>query len=88
MATPTVLLSSNTPFTPKYGTFAMDVSDSPAESWLDIALTMDVQQDLSSRSQDEIVKSDKAIEDPICLFGQFVSTVTSLKDIQPGSEVS
>ncbi|KAH9205316.1 hypothetical protein DL95DRAFT_90343 [Leptodontidium sp. 2 PMI_412] len=51
---------------------------------------MDVQQDLSSRSQDEIVKSDKAIEDPICLFGQFVSAVTSdaLKDIQPQSEAS
>jgi hypothetical protein len=27
----------------------------------DFALTMDVQQDLSSRSQGEIVKSDKAI---------------------------
>jgi hypothetical protein len=68
----------------------MDVSDSSAESWLDIAQTMDVQQDLSSRSQDEIVKSDKAIEDPICLFGQFVSAVTSdaMKDIQPRSEVS
>jgi hypothetical protein len=86
VATPTILLSSNTPFTSKYGTFAMD--DSSAESWLDIAQTMEVQQDLSSRSQDEIVKPDKAIEDPICLFGQFVSTVTSLKDIQPGSEVS
>jgi hypothetical protein len=66
----------------------MDVSDLPAESWLDIALIMDVQQDLSSHSQDEIVKSDKAIEDPIYLFRQFVSAVTSLKDIQPGSEVS
>jgi hypothetical protein len=61
----------------------MDVSDSSAESWLDIAQTMDVQQDLSGRSQDETVKSDKAIEDPVCLFGQFVSAVTSdaLKDI-------
>jgi hypothetical protein len=66
----------------------MDVSDSSAKSWLDIAQKMDVQQDLSSRSQDEIIKSDKAIEDPVCLFGQFVSTVTSLKDIQPRSEVS
>jgi hypothetical protein len=70
----------------------MDVSDSSAESWLDIAQTMDAQQDLSSRSQneDEIVKSNKAIEDPICLFGQFVSAVTpdALKDIQPQSEVS
>jgi hypothetical protein len=81
VATPTILLSSNTPFTSKYGTFAIDVSDLPAKSWLDIALTIDVQQDLSSRSQGEIVKSDKAIKDPICLFGQFVSTVTSLKDI-------
>jgi hypothetical protein len=61
----------------------MDVSDSFAKSWLDIAQTMDVQQDLSSRSQDEIVKPGKAIEDPVCLFGQFISTVTSgaLKDI-------
>jgi hypothetical protein len=78
--------------TSSYGTFAMDVSDSSAESWLDIAQTMDAQQDLSSRSQneDEIVKSNKAIEDPICLFAQFVSAVTpdALKDIQPQSEVS
>ena len=68
----------------------MDVSDSFAESWLDIAQTMDVQQDLSSRSQDEIVKSDKPIEDPVRLFGQFVSAVTSdaLKDIQLRSELS
>ena len=68
----------------------MDVSDSSAESWLDIAQTMDAQQDLSSLSQDEIVKPDKAIEDPVYLFGQFVSAVTSdaLKDIQPRSEVS
>jgi hypothetical protein len=68
----------------------MDVSDSSAESWLDIAQTIDVQQDLSSRSLDEIVKSDKAIEDPICLFRQFISAVTSdaMKDIQPRSEVS
>ena len=68
----------------------MDVSDSFAESWLDIAQTMDVQQDLSSRSQDEIVKSDKPIEDPVRLFRQFVSAVTSnaLRDIQPRSEVS
>lgn len=67
----------------------MDASDSSAEFWLDVA--MDVQQDLSSRSwQDETVKSGKVIEDPICLFGQFVSAVTSdaLKDIQPRSEVS
>ncbi len=69
----------------------MDASDSSAEFWLDVAQTMDVQQDLSSRSwQDETVKSSKVIEDPICLFGQFVSAVTSdaLKDIQPRSEVS
>jgi hypothetical protein len=66
------------------------MDDSSAESWLDIAQTMDVQQDLSSRSQDEIVQADKEIEDPVCLFGQFVSGVTSdaLKDIQPRSEVS
>jgi hypothetical protein len=30
------------------------MGDSSAGSWLDIAQTMDVQQDLSSRSQDEI----------------------------------
>ena len=69
----------------------MDASDSSAEFWLDIAQTMDVRQDLSSRSwQDETVKSGKVIEDPICLFGQFVSAVTSdaLRDIQPQSEVS
>jgi hypothetical protein len=76
------------PFTASYGTFAMD--DSSAESWLDIAQTMDVQQDLSGRSQDGIVKPDKAIKDPICLFRQFVSAITldTLKDIQPRSEVS
>jgi hypothetical protein len=38
---------------------------------------MDIQQDLSSRSQDEIVKPNIAIEDPVCLFEQFVSAVTS-----------
>ena len=61
----------------------MDVSDSSAELWLDLA-QMDIQQDLSSPSwQDEAVKSPKVIEDPICLFGQFVSAVTSntLKDV-------
>ena len=69
----------------------MDVSDLLAEFWLNVAQTMDVQQDLSIRSwQNETVKSGKVIEDPICLFGQFVSAVTSdaLKDIQPRSEVS
>ena len=41
----------------------MDASDSSAEFWLDVAQTMDVQQDLSSRSwQDETVKSGKMIE--------------------------
>ena len=69
----------------------MDVSNSSAEFWLDVAQTIDVQQDLSGRSwQDKTVKSGKVIEDPIYLFGQFVSAVTSdaLKDIQPQSEVS
>ena len=45
---------------------------------------METQQDLSSRSrQDKTMKSGKSVEDPICLFGQFVSTVSSntLKDI-------
>jgi hypothetical protein len=43
----------------------MDASDSSAEFWLDVAQTMDVQQDLSSRSwQDESVKSGKVIEIP------------------------
>ena len=61
----------------------MDVSDSSAESWLDIAQTIEVQQDLSSCPwQDETVKSGKVVDDPICLFGQFVSAVSSnaLKD--------
>ena len=69
----------------------MDVSDSSTEFWLDIAQTMDVPQDLSRHSwQDETIKSGKMAEDPICLFGQFVSAVTSnaLRDIQPRSEVS
>jgi hypothetical protein len=69
----------------------MDVSDSCAEFWLDITQTMGVQQDLSSPSwQDETVKSGKVVEDPICLFGQFVSAVSSdaLEDVQPRSEVS
>jgi hypothetical protein len=67
----------------------MDASDLSAEFWLDVA--MGVQQDLSSVAwQGEAVRSGKMIEDPICLFGQFVSAVTSdaLKDIQPQSEVS
>jgi hypothetical protein len=68
----------------------MDASDSSAKSWLDIAQTIDAQQDLLSRSQDEIVKPGKAIKDPICLFRQFVSVITldALKDIQPQLEVS
>jgi hypothetical protein len=68
----------------------MDVSDSSAESWLDIA-QMDVQQDSSSRSwQDKTVQYSEVFEDPICLFGQFVSAVSSdaLNDIQPRAEVS
>ena len=68
----------------------MDVSDSSVELWLDLA-QMDIQQDLSSPSwQDETVKSGKVVEDPICLFGQFVSAVSSdaLKDVQPRLEVS
>jgi hypothetical protein len=73
------------------GIYTIDTSNSSAEIWLDIAQTIDVQQDLSSCSwQDKIVKSGKVIEDPIYLFGQFVSAVTSdtLKGIQPQSEVS
>jgi hypothetical protein len=52
------------------------------ESDFDFWDTMDV--------QDEIVKSSKEIEDPILLFRQFVSAVTSdaLEDIQLLSEVS
>jgi hypothetical protein len=63
----------------------MDVSDSSAEFWLDIAQTMDIQQDSSSRSwQGETIQSGKLVEDPICLFGQFVSAVSpnALKDIR------
>ena len=70
-------------------TTVMNVSDSSAESWLDIA--QDVQQDLSSRSeQDETVKSGKVVGSPISLFAQFVSAVSSdvLKDNWPRSEVS
>ena len=87
----TILFSSSTTFTSLYGTCAIDVSDSSTEFCSDIAQTMDVQQDLSSRSrQDETVKSSKVVEDPICLFGQFVSAVSSdaLKDVRPRSEVS
>jgi hypothetical protein len=52
---------------------------------------MEGQEDLLSRSwQEETVKPSMVIEDPICLFGQFVSPVSSnaLKDIQPQSRVS
>ena len=69
----------------------MEVSESSAESWLDIGQTMETQQDLSSRSwQDETMKAGKSVEDPVRLFGQFVSTVSSntLKDIQLQSTVS
>ena len=57
----------------------MDVNDSSAKSWLDIA-EMDAQQS----------ETGKVAEDPVCLFGQFVSAVSSdsLKDILPRSEVS
>jgi len=59
------------------------VSDSSTKSWLEIAQAIDAQQNLSSRSQDEITKPDKAIDDPICLFKQFIFAVTldALKDI-------
>ncbi|KIM92642.1 hypothetical protein OIDMADRAFT_36447 [Oidiodendron maius Zn] len=58
----------------------MDVTDSSAEFWLDIA-QIDAQQI-------ETINSGKVAEDPVCLFGQFVSAVSSdsLKDIQPRSE--
>jgi hypothetical protein len=80
---------SSTTFTLSYGAIAMDVSDVSAEIWLDIA--MDVQQDLSNRSErDSNVKSGMVDENPISLFGRFVSAVPSdiLKDTQPQSEVS
>jgi hypothetical protein len=86
----TILFSSSTTFAYLFAIYAMDVSDSCAESWLDIA-RMDVQQDLSSRLwQDEPIQSSKVVEDPICLFGQFVSVISSdaLKNIRPRSEVS
>jgi hypothetical protein len=69
----------------------MDMNDSSTEYWLDIAQTMDIQQNSPTRSwQDETVKSGKTVKDPICLFEQFVSAVSSdtLNDIQPQSEVS
>jgi hypothetical protein len=74
-----------------YGIYAMDVSDFSIEFWLDIDQTMDVQQNSSSRSwEDETIKSSKVVENPIYLFGQFVSAISSdgLKDIRPRSEVS
>ena len=60
----------------------MDVSDSSTEFWLDIAQTMDFQQDSPTCS--------KTVKDPICLFEQFVSAVSAdaLDDIRPRSEVS
>ena len=69
----------------------MDVSDLSVESWFDFAQTIDVQQGLSSHPwQGGTVKSGKVVEDPICLFGQFVSAISSnaLKDIRPQSKVS
>jgi hypothetical protein len=87
----TILFSSSTTFTSAYGTCTMDVSDSSAEFWLDIAQTMDAQPDVSSHTwQDEAVNSSKVAKDPVRLFGKFVSAVSSdsLKDIRPRSEVS
>ncbi len=78
-------------YIPLYGIYAMDVSDLSAESWFDFAQAMDIQQDSSSRSwQDETVISSKVAKDPIYVFEQFVSTVSSnaLKDIRPRSKVS
>jgi hypothetical protein len=69
----------------------MDVSDLSTESWFELGQTVDVQQDLSSRSwQDEIVEASKVVEDPIRLFGQFVSAISpdALEDIRPRSQVS
>ncbi|TVY80732.1 hypothetical protein LSUE1_G005970 [Lachnellula suecica] len=66
----------------------MDVSNSSVTSWLDIA-QMDVQQDSSPCSwPDEPIQSGEVIEDPIYLFGQFVSAVFSDagKDIQSRPE--
>jgi hypothetical protein len=67
----------------------MDAGDSSGEYWLGIDQTMDFQQDFSSRSwQNETIKT---VANPIYLFGQFVSAVSSdsLKDItRPQSEVS
>jgi hypothetical protein len=67
----------------------MDVSDSSVEFWLGVAPPMDIEQDLATPSwQDETVKPGEVVKDPICLFGQFVSAVSSdaLKDVR--SEVS
>jgi len=74
-----------------YLLYAIDASDMSTELWLDMHETMDVQQDLLSCSwQDEPVKSGKAVRNPIYLFGQFVSTVSSdvLKDTKSRSAVS
>jgi hypothetical protein len=68
----------------------MDVIESLAKSWLDIA-QMDIHQESSRPSwQNGPIQNTKVIEDPISLFRQFVSAVSSdtLKDIRPRSEVS
>jgi len=63
--------------------------DSTARTWLDIA--HDVPQDTSTRFwQDEPLQPNEAIQDPICLFGEFVAAVSSdsLEDAQRQLEVS
>lgn len=67
----------------------MDGADSSVEFWLDVA-QMDVHQDSTSRSwQDEPIQSSKTVEDPVRLFRQFVSVISSdtLKDIRTRTEL-
>jgi hypothetical protein len=55
----------------------MDI-DSSADSWLDIAQTMEDQQEMSSCPwQDETLKSSKVVDTPISMFAQFVAAVAS-----------
>jgi len=67
----------------------MDVGESSAEFWLNIA-QMGV-QDSSSRSwQGETIHSSKVVEDSIYLFGQFVSIISpdALENSRPRLELS
>jgi hypothetical protein len=76
-------------FTSLYITHAMDVTDSTAKFWLDVA-QMDIHQDSASHPWQDEPAHSKTIEDPIHLFGRFVSVLSSdtSMDIRPRTEVS